>query len=352
MDKKNASNDLTSVAQAVQTVGGDIEVKVSKAKPKQVKVTATPIKVVKNNFNDLFLVDGVDMGLKPSAKVTKLKAIEKVLEEGDALVVEYVAFNTDLKERGKAVLDDLLTKIYAFALKIDASPDKDQIIKALSKRINDSTGSMKKVVTAKTPYMTVIVKYVVRTDRQSAHNYSRALRAAMEDQVAVGDLIAYFDGKGGIMKTTISGTQKSANAAEIKKADDLIEAMSDYLFYQAYLSGCALPDGASVTQLPVDKRKSTKDAYKEGASVKGTFGIYFTVYDSTADKYLVSQGFDFGGPLEEKLLRHICQRVKLSEEKFADIVASTKEKAMHAMQQMRGSRMPKPITKNEAVTPE
>ena len=350
MVKKIASNGLTSIAKAVQTVGGNIEVKVSKAKPKEVKDTTKSIKVVKNNFNDLFLVDGVDMAVKPSTKVTKLKAIEKVLEEGDALVLEYVAFNADLKERGKVVLDGLLTKIYAFALKIDALPDKDQIVKALSKRINDSTGSMKKAVTAKTPYMTVIVKYVVRTDRQSAHNYSRALRAAMEDDVAVGDLIAYFDGKGGIMKTTISGTQKAISVAANKKADDRIELMRDYLISQAYLSGASIDGDAPFVQLPVDKAKSMKDAYKEGAAQTGDFGIFFTYYDHRADKYFVCQGYDFGGPLEEKILRYICQRVKLSDSKFSGIVSQAKENAKNAMQQMREVRFVKSIPKSAVVT--
>ena len=287
---------------------------------------------------------------KPSTKVTKLKAIEKVLEEGDALVVEYVAFNTDLKERGKVVLDGLLTKIYAFALKIDALPDKDQIIKALSKRINDSTGSMKKAVTAKTPYMTVIVKFVVRTDRQSAHNYSRALRAAMEDRVAVDGLIAYFDGKGGIMKTTISGTQKAKSLAANKKAIDRIDLMRDYLISQAYLSGASIDGDAPFVQLPVDKAKSVKDAEKEGASLAGDFGIFFTYYDHLAGKYLVCQGYDFGGPLEEKILQHICQRVKLNDSKFFDIVSQAKDNAKLAMRQMREVRATKSTTKAEAVT--
>ena len=350
MVTKFASKGLTTIAKAVQTVGGNIEVKVSKAQPKKVKDETKSVKVANNNFNDLFLVDGVDMAVKPSTKVTKLKAIEKVLEEGDALVVEYVAYNTDLKERGKAVLDDLLTKIYAFALKIDALPDKDQIIKALSKRINDSTGSMKKAVTAKTPYMTVIVKFVVRTDRQSAHNYSRALRAAMEDHVAVGDLIAYFDAKGGIMKTTISGTEKAKSVAANKKADDRIELMREYLISQAYLSGSSIDGNAPFVQLPVDKAKSSKEAYKEGASLAGDFGIFFTYYDSQADKFLVCQGYDFGGPLEEKILRHICQRVKLSDAKFSAIVEKAKENANRAMQQMREARTAKSIQKVEVVT--
>lgn len=316
MVKKISSNGLTSIAKAVQSVSGNIEVKVSKAKPKEVKNTSKSTKVAKNNFNDLFLVDGVDMAVKPSTKVTKLMAIEKVLEEGDALVMVYVTYNTDLKERGKVVLDGLLTKIYAFALKIDALPDKDQIVKTLSKRINDCTGSMKKAVTAKTPYMTVIVKFVVGTDRQSAHNYSRALRAAMEDHVAVGDLIAYFDAKGGIMKTTISGTQKAKSVAANKKANDRIDMMREYLISQAYLTGSSIDGDAPFGQLPVDQSKSSKDAYKEGASLAGYFGIFFTYYDRQADKYLVCQGYDFGGPLEEKILRHICQRVKLNDDKF------------------------------------
>ena len=340
------SNGLTSIAKAVQTSGGNIEVKVSKAKPKEVKDTTKSIKVAKNNFNDLFLVDGVDMAVKPSTKVMKLKAIEKVLEEGDALVVEYVAYNSELNERGKVVLDGLLTKIYAYALKIDALPDKDQIVNALSKRINDSTGSMKKAVTAKTPYMTVIVKYVVRTDRQSAHNYSRALRAAMEDDVAVGDLIAYFDAKGGIMKTTISGTEKAKSVAANKKADDRIELMREYLMSQAYLSGFSIDGDAPFVQLPVDKTKSSKDAYKEGASLAGDFHIFFTYHDRQAGKYLVCQGYDFGVPLEEKILRHICQRVKLSDANFFAIVEKAKENANRAMQQMREAHTGKPNSKD------
>ena len=64
MVKKIASNGLTSIAKAVQTVGGNIEVKVSKAKSKEVKDTTKSIKVVKNNFNDLFLIDGVDVAVK------------------------------------------------------------------------------------------------------------------------------------------------------------------------------------------------------------------------------------------------------------------------------------------------
>ena len=141
--------------------------------------------------------------------------VEQVLSEGDALAQKQGEFQERYIVRANDVLYGLLADIMRYSDQILGSDSKLEI---LSKMRSTLSIKHKIKVQRNTPELTIIVKYVVRTNRKNAHVYARVLDMAYRQNVMADELPDFIHQNGGIDRIRESNTNLEAVA--MKKAID------------------------------------------------------------------------------------------------------------------------------------
>lgn len=150
--------------------------------------------------------------LKPMAVFEKNKEILAIVNAAEAITIEHDNYQTQFVEGGRKALYEVLSKIYALALQVNISDYRDSILKELRNQLS----LKKKIKTQKNSNsITMLVRWVVGANRQTAHNYSKALLAAFNENIAANDLSKYFIKRGGLQSVK-SETQKKNS--EIKNS--------------------------------------------------------------------------------------------------------------------------------------
>ncbi len=118
--------------------------------------------------------------------------------------------------RGTKELYALLGAIYSYALQINESSLRDNILQRMREKL-EADHEIK--TQANTPWLTTVLRFIIPTDRQTAYNYSKVLQVAFDENLAATELPDYIKERGGISKITT--TKESAEAAKaVKKHKD------------------------------------------------------------------------------------------------------------------------------------
>lgn len=118
--------------------------------------------------------------------------------------------------RGTKELYALLGAIYSYALQINESSLRDNILQRMREKL-EADHEIK--TQANTPWLTTVLRFIIPTDRQTAYNYSKVLQVAFDENLATTELPDYIKERGGISK--ITATKESAEAAKaVKKHKD------------------------------------------------------------------------------------------------------------------------------------
>ena len=151
--------------------------------------------------------------LKPSAINEKEKEIASIVQAANNLESEHSSYVDQYITRGNQTLYAVLAKIYALAVQINHSDNKDSIIKSL----RNTMSLQKKIKTQKnSSALTLLVRWVVGGSRQLAHTYSKALSAAYEDNVAANELAAYFVKQGGMKSSGKRNVEQKSEVSNVR----------------------------------------------------------------------------------------------------------------------------------------
>lgn len=232
------------------------------------------------------------LSLRPSDKKVQDKEVEAVLKAGDALSVKNEMYHKEYVVRGNQALYELLSEIYALALKINMSASKANILEAMRDKLKDR--NMK--TQYNTPVMTTVIKYVVGSDRQNASNYSRVLTIAMDENLAPNELAAYISRRGGISQ--IHGTECNEAAKKLgeKENKERLDILRDYFMLQHWVTPHKIKYEGEVIQHNPDKQTAKETA---------TFCFFMTVYNEATKEYCIINANDLGKTYEDALLRVI-----------------------------------------------
>ena len=142
--------------------------------------------------------------------------VEQVLCEGDVLAQNQADFYENYIVRANDVLYRLLSDLMRYSDQILGSSYKLEI---LSKMRNTLSTKHNIKVQKNTPDLTIIVKYVVRTNRKNAHVYARVLDMAYRQDVMADELEDFIRQNGGIDRVresnvNLEGVQKRKSEDE------------------------------------------------------------------------------------------------------------------------------------------
>ncbi len=137
----------------------------------------------------------------------------------DGLVTEREKFEKEEYARSNKRLYAILGEIYKNYLLIKQNADgyKDAVKKMTAKLKSEGER-----VQTTTVVITLFVRYVFRTDRQRAFNYSRTLQAALAKKIDAEKLAEFIEAKGGVEECKRDFSKKPET---LKKEQDIAEKL-------------------------------------------------------------------------------------------------------------------------------
>jgi len=144
-----------------------------------------------------------------------------------------------------------------------------------------------------TPAMTILIKYVVGADRQTAANYSRVLTIAMQDKVPVEELAEYISRRGGISQIHDIESKSIAKKLGAAESKERIDILREIMILTGHTQNYTFN-----TDIEVLQHSPEKNSAGDG----GSFCFFMTVWDYDAKKYKIVSAHDLGSSLEDSVL--------------------------------------------------
>ena len=130
--------------------------------------------------------------------VSTLPVITKnIMSQADDLAEEHEQFNSHYIIGGRLALYDLLAKILVLYQQLEASSDKSSLLGSMKHKLNHT---YKIRTQANSSNAAVLVRYITRADRKTAHVYARVIETAIANKITIGDFAGYIQESGGIEK--------------------------------------------------------------------------------------------------------------------------------------------------------
>ena len=141
---------------------------------------------------------------------------DSLIKQADNLAAQHENFHSNYIVAGRTALYGLLASIYELAEKLDCHIDKEGQLMSMRSILAEKFDIRTQ---DNTPDLTVLVRYVTRADRKTAHIYARAIETAKTHQIPPDQLAGYLEKQGGIERIRTNGVTDSGNA----KADEVLE---------------------------------------------------------------------------------------------------------------------------------
>jgi hypothetical protein len=159
-----------------------------------------------------------------------LSVAKTLIGKADDLAKEHEDFYESYIVAGRKALYELLGKIYALSEQLNAAADREDQVALLKLALASQRGIRTQENTSDT---TVLVRYITRADRKTAHVYSRAIEAARTNAIASSDFAQYIEQAGGIERIRSNAAASEApviaDEGSVDEMEEALELARDYL---------------------------------------------------------------------------------------------------------------------------
>ena len=136
---------------------------------------------------------------------TKVDINHTIITHADLLAQRHEDYVNEFVTRANNELYCILAELLELHEKLVASPNKDKLIKQMRKILKEKYGLKTQ---ANTKTTSLVVKYVTRASRKTAHVYGRVLDVAIANSISSAGLIDYIKANGGIDKVRMAVASK------------------------------------------------------------------------------------------------------------------------------------------------
>lgn len=152
--------------------------------------------------------------------------VGSVVEQADALAIRHQEVMRYINV-GRNALYDLLGNIYVLSKQIEGEVDKKSLIEGLKLELFNrfAIKSQKNTTVA-----ALLVKYITKADRKTAHVYARAIETAKANNIHPENMKAYLEEKGGIEKIRMLGVKKEVSNVDDKGWLDKKENRVEFMY--------------------------------------------------------------------------------------------------------------------------
>jgi len=208
-----------------------------------------------------------------NTQISALPVITKnLISQADDLAEEHEQFNATYIVGGRLALYDLLAKILALYQQLETSPDKKDLIGNMRHKM---VHSYKIRVQSNSSDAGVLVRYITRADRKTAHVYTRVIESAVADQITVDQLTSYIQGCGGIENIRSLGVDPASKAEH-----ELTKQFKSDLGWKYCQARMELPFAMFESPVDFSKRKDVSFEYYACIAHKG---IRYVIANIPAD---------------------------------------------------------------------
>jgi len=141
--------------------------------------------------------------------------------QADDLAEEHAQFNTNYIVAGRLALYELLGKMFDLYKALEASPDKKALLCEMKHRL---VHDYRIRVQANSSVAGILVRYITRAERKTAHIYARVIEQALSNQISSDHFVDYIEQCGGIEQMRLSGVDQakaSENEQTVKDNQEL-----------------------------------------------------------------------------------------------------------------------------------
>lgn len=243
------------------------------------------------------------------------KEVQEAMDECDLLAKKCQEYEHNFIVLGNQALYELLASIYTFALKLEKSDYKYEIIGKMREHLRSKDIRIQ----SNTPDLTILVKYVIGSDRKRATNFCRILKIALEERLSPNELAAYISRRGGIGQIHETEALAEARQTGQKFSKERLDLLREYLRLQQWEKGVEFKYDS-----PIIQHNSEKQNRAETAS----FCIFIADYDQFNDVYRIISGHDLGKTYEDSFLRLVVKDATNEIEKIRKGVRLYKKKLL------------------------
>jgi hypothetical protein len=159
-------------------------------------------------------------------KHTKVDINYAIITHADLLAQRHQDYVSEFVTRANGELYAILAEILKLHEMITASAKQERIVNQMRKSLKD-THNIKTQANTKTTAL--VVKYVTRASRKTAHVYGKVLDIAIANGITSDDLVDYIKGKGGIDKVRKAVVSAETAREHAKQQKALETALKKHL---------------------------------------------------------------------------------------------------------------------------
>ena len=218
-----------------------------------------------------------------------LVVTKTLIGQAEDLAAEHEAFNTNYVIGGRQALYSLLGKIAALVEQFDAAVDKDELLELVRTQLQDQYGIKTQHNTSD---ITVLVRYITRADRKTAHVYARAIETARANQIAPAHFAGYLEQAGGVERIRANGVECVDNAVLKPGLQEKLDLTRKYLNARR--------------EFPI---ATVRVSAKQAVNFGGASNLNVLVCSEHEGRYYVLAKLSADEALEKKLVEALAQQL-------------------------------------------
>jgi hypothetical protein len=212
--------------------------------------------------------------------------------QADDLAAEHEQF-TSYIVAGRYALYELLGKIYTLYKQLEVAPDKDLLLKGMRFKLAKTYRIRTQVNTSD---LGLLVRYITRADRKTAHVYARAIETAMTNEISLDNFVAYIQNQGGIEQMRAFGADGNLKRLQVNDANEKLEIAKQYLL--------------SVAEKPYAEIELNQNLNQFS---QGCFYDYFVGVSTGGKKYRIVGKINADKEFESKVLKSFADMIDLDD---------------------------------------
>ena len=160
----------------------------------------------------------------------QLVANKSLISQAEELATEHDLFNDQYIVTGRRKLYELLSKIMGLAEQFEASPDREDLFFNLRYKLKEANIKVQE----NTSDVALLVKYITKADRKTAHVYTRAIETAMACHFKAAELPQAIAEAGGLEKMRLAGVDDEKVDQQQQLEDERLELTRTFLQSRGY----------------------------------------------------------------------------------------------------------------------
>jgi hypothetical protein len=209
------------------------------------------------------------------------------------LAEEHEQFNASYIVAGRIALYELLAKMYGLYRQLEASPEKTELLEDMRFKLAKTYQIRTQVNTTD---LGLLVRYITRADRKTAHVYARAIEAAITNEIGLDDFVSYIQKQGGIEQMRAFGVDGNFKRLEVNDMNEKLEIAKQHLL--------------AVAEKPLAEIELNQSMNVFG---QGCFYDYFLGVSSGGKKYRIVGKINADKDFETKVLKSFADMIDLDD---------------------------------------